>query len=158
MAAAAMIGAASCAKTQEAADATTETIQESAQATADAAKETVAEIDDAIEEAKGGVIDLNDDNSLRPTTKVNMLTVVDFNATWCGPCKQFAPNFDAVAAKNAGKAVFYSVDVDVHPELAAQYEVQSIPMVVYIKPDGTTDSSVGYMDEAQFAEAVAAHL
>ena len=54
--------------------------------------------------------------------------------------------------------MFYSVDVDVHPELASKYAVESIPMVVYIKPDGTTDSSVGYMDQEQFATAVAAHL
>ncbi len=59
---------------------------------------------------------------------------------------------------NTDKAVFYSVDVDVHPELASKYAVESIPMVVYIKPDGTTDSSVGYMDQEQFATAVAAHL
>ena len=84
--------------------------------------------------------------------------IVDFNATWCGPCKQFAPHFDAVAKANTDKAVFYSVDVDVHPELASKYAVESIPMVVYIKPDGTTDSSVGYMDQEQFATAVAAHL
>ena len=118
------------------------------------ATETVSEA--VAEEPAEAVIELKEGEAIAPAD--GKLVVIDFNATWCGPCKQFAPNFDAVAAKNAGKAVFYSVDVDVHPELAAQYEVQSIPMVVYIKPDGTTDSSVGYMDEAQFAEAVAAHL
>lgn len=143
MAAAAMIGAASCAKTQEAADATTETIQESAQATADAAKETVAEIDDAIEEAKGGVIDLNDDNSLRPTTKVNMLTVVDFNATWCGPCKMLAPVFHDAASTFSGKVRFVSVDIDKCTETAKAFGVEAVPTVVFLRPDGKTERFVG---------------
>ncbi len=84
--------------------------------------------------------------------------IIDFNATWCGPCRQFAPNFEAIAEKNAGKALFYSVDVDKHPALAKQYNVQGIPMVLFISPDGKTDSMVGYRDESEFAAIVAAHL
>lgn len=86
------------------------------------------------------------------------LVVIDFNATWCGPCRQFAPNFEAVADKYRGRASFYSVDVDQNPALAAQFNIQSIPTVVYILPDGTTSSSMGYMDEAAFDSAVAARL
>ena len=86
------------------------------------------------------------------------LVVVDFNATWCGPCKQFAPNFEAVAEKYADKALFYSVDVDQHPELAARYNVQSLPMVVYIRPDGQTATSLGYLEEPEFDTLVASQL
>lgn len=86
------------------------------------------------------------------------LIVIDFNATWCGPCKQFTPTFEAVAEENAGKAFFYEVDVDVHPELAAKYEVESIPMVVYILPDGSVQSTVGLLDKETFAAAVAEKL
>ena len=86
------------------------------------------------------------------------LLVVDFNATWCGPCKQFAPNFEAVAEKYADKALFYSVDVDQHPELAARYNVQSIPMVVFIRPDGQTATSLGYLEEPEFDTLVASQL
>lgn len=123
--------------------------------TATEAEQTEAVADEA-EPAAGAVIELKEGETIAPAD--GKLVVIDFNATWCGPCKQFAPHFDAVATENAGKAVFYSVDVDVHPELAAQYGVESIPMVVYIKPDGTTDSTVGYMDKSQFAAAVAAAL
>ncbi len=86
------------------------------------------------------------------------LVVVDFNATWCGPCKQFAPNFEAVAEKYAGQALFYSVDVDQHPELAARYNVQSIPMVLFIRPDGQTATSLGFLQEAEFESLVASQL
>jgi len=140
-AAAIAIGAVSCGQKQQA---------ESTTGQAEEAVETAAQAETP------AVIVLQKGESLKPAD--GKLVVIDFNATWCGPCKQFAPHFDAVAAANAGKATFYSVDVDVHPELAGKYEVESIPMVVYIKPDGTTDSTVGYMDEAQFAAAVASHL
>lgn len=127
----------------------------SAEGDANADLETVTETE-AATATDGAVIVLQKGAEIAPAD--GKLVVIDFNATWCGPCKQFAPNFEAVAEKNADNAVFYSVDVDEHPELAAQYGVESIPMVVYINADGTTDSTVGYMDEAQFSEAVANHL
>ena len=86
------------------------------------------------------------------------LMVIDFNATWCGPCRQFAPHFESVADKYRGQASFYSVDVDQNPALAAQFNIQSIPTVVYIRPDGTTSSTMGYMDAAAFDTAVASRL
>ena len=86
------------------------------------------------------------------------LVVIDFNATWCGPCRQFAPTFDKVAEEYADRAVFYSVDVDDHNDLAAQYNVQSIPMVVYLKPDGTYTSTVGLIPESEFTAAIDAAL
>lgn len=86
------------------------------------------------------------------------LVVIDFNATWCGPCRQFAPHFESVAAKYRDQASFYSVDVDRNPALAARFNIQSIPTVVYIQPDGTTSSTMGYMDAAAFESAVASRL
>ena len=86
------------------------------------------------------------------------LVVIDFNATWCGPCRQFAPTFDKVSEEYADRAVFYSVDVDDHNDLAAQYNVQSIPMVVHLKPDGTYTSTVGLIPESEFTAAIDAAL
>lgn len=59
-------------------------------------------------------------------------TVVDFSATWCGPCKQFAPTFAAMAKKYAGKINFYKVDVDKCPKTSAALGIQSIPTVLFI--------------------------
>ena len=92
------------------------------------------------------------------TPEESKLVVIDFNATWCGPCRQFAPIFDRVAENYTSKAVFYSVDVDVHPELAAQYGVQNIPMVAYVKPDGSYTTTVGLLPEQEFTATIEAAL
>ena len=86
------------------------------------------------------------------------LTVIDFNATWCGPCKRFAPTFEVVADEYADQANFVSVDVDKFPELAAKYGVQGIPNVTFIKPDGSVDAAVGLDQLADFRTLVKNHL
>ena len=76
--------------------------------------------------------------------------VIDFNATWCGPCRYFAPVFEETAAKYAHKAFFTSVDVDKYPKLAQQYNVSSIPNITIVFPNGSTKRTVGAMDAAEF--------
>lgn len=78
--------------------------------------------------------------------------VIDFNATWCGPCQRFAPIFEETAKAYKGKAIFMSVDVDKAPEAARQFEVSAIPQVSILMPDGTITSTVGYMEKAQLLE------
>ena len=85
--------------------------------------------------------------------------VIDFNATWCGPCKAFAPIFEAVGDEYAGKIKFESVDVDENPELAEKYDVQSIPMVVLLDKDGNViDSYIGFMEEEQFRQLLTKNM
>ncbi len=78
--------------------------------------------------------------------------VIDFNATWCGPCQRFAPIFTETAKEYKGKAIFMSVNVDNSPEAARQFEVSAIPQVSILMPDGTISSTVGFMDKTQFTE------
>lgn len=146
MAAAAVMGAASCAKTQEAAQTAKDVLETSAEATTDAAKETVAEVNDAIEAAKGGVVDLDDDNAYRPGTKVKELTILDFNATWCGPCRMLAPVFEDAAKTYEGKVRFVSVDIDKCTETAQAFGVEAVPTVVFLRPDGKSERFVGTND------------
>jgi len=75
--------------------------------------------------------------------------VVDFNATWCGPCRMLAPVLEEVSEKYAGRVSFYSVDVDECPELAAQYRVSSVPCLVLLKDGRYADQSVGFRPAAQ---------
>lgn len=71
---------------------------------------------------------------------------VDFNATWCGPCRQFGPYFETAAEKYGDKAKFVAVDVDVYGEVANAFGVQSIPMVLTIRPNGVYDTYIGTQD------------
>ena len=86
--------------------------------------------------------------------KSQPLAVVDFNATWCGPCRMLAPIVDQLADELDDRAEFYSVDVDVNPELAARFGVQSIPTIVYLQPDGSYTVSMGNVDRAVFVSYV----
>lgn len=77
--------------------------------------------------------------------------VIDFNATWCGPCRMFAPTFAKMSEKYEGRITFRSVDVDENPDMAAQFGVTSIPTVVYINADGEiVDETVGLLPEEEF--------
>ena len=82
-------------------------------------------------------VELADDNAYRPDTKVEGLVVLDFNATWCGPCKMLTPVF-AEAAKKYTDVKFVSVDIDKLPETAKAFNVQAVPTVVFINAEGTT--------------------
>ena len=56
--------------------------------------------------------------------------LVDFFATWCGPCKMMAPVIDEIASEKAGQAYVYKLDVDQAQQIAAQYGVMSIPTLI----------------------------
>ncbi|MCH5318293.1 MAG: conjugal transfer protein TraF [Paramuribaculum sp.] len=90
--------------------------------------------------------------------KPKVLTIIDFNATWCGPCQKFKPIFHKLAKEYKGKVQFLSVDVDNCPELAQEFKVSSIPQITAIKPNGTQTTKVGYMDEATFKAFVQSQL
>lgn len=66
-------------------------------------------------------------------------TLIDFWATWCGPCKQIAPHIDAIAAENPHYTVI-KVDIDQAPALAQAYGVMSVPTLVVLNTDGTPAS------------------
>ncbi|MBO5271436.1 MAG: thioredoxin fold domain-containing protein [Muribaculaceae bacterium] len=112
----------------------------------------VAEATEATEATEAGAVkELKDSAQLVVADKP---IIIDFNATWCGPCKQFAPHFHAVAEKYADKALFYSVDTDKWPNVATAFKVEGIPMVAIVTKDGKTVTRTGYMEEADFEKFV----
>ena len=71
-------------------------------------------------------------------------TVVDFWATWCGPCRLGAPEIDKLALKYAGSVNVVKVDVDANPQTAMKYGIMSIPTVAYFKPGEPPRAAVGF--------------
>jgi len=69
--------------------------------------------------------------------------LVDFFATWCGPCRMLAPVIDEVAAEKAGEVAVYKVDIDASPEIAAHYDVTSVPTLILFKDGEVLKQTVG---------------
>ncbi|MGI6536421.1 MAG: thioredoxin [Eggerthellaceae bacterium] len=69
--------------------------------------------------------------------------LVDFFATWCGPCKMLSPMVDQVAQEKAGQIDVYKVDVDESPDLAQEYGVMSVPTVIAFENGAVKDQFVG---------------
>lgn len=78
--------------------------------------------------------------------------MLDFWASWCGPCRMLGPVIAELAEDYEGRAKIGKVNVDEEPELAAQFQVASIPTVVVIKNGEITDTSVGFRPKKQLAD------
>ena len=80
--------------------------------------------------------------------------LVDFWATWCGPCKMIAPVIEDLAKEYDGRVIVGKVDVDQQPELAREYDVMSIPNVVIFKNGEIIDRKVGAMPAQMYTETL----
>lgn len=80
--------------------------------------------------------------------------VIDFYATWCGPCKKLSPILDELSSEYAGNVLFYKVDVDREQELAGAFGIQSIPMVLLIPKEGKPYVVQGLRPKAELKEAI----
>ena len=86
------------------------------------------------------------------------LAVVDFWATWCGPCLMLAPVVEKLGEEFGEKVLVAKVDVDAEPELARRFGVMSIPTVVFLKNGKEFDRKVGLMGFESFAEVLKKNL
>ena len=78
--------------------------------------------------------------------------LVDFWATWCGPCRMLAPVLEELAEEYEGRVIVGKVNVDEQPALTAQFGIQSIPTVMLFKDGKMVDMLVGFRPKAQLEQ------
>lgn len=84
------------------------------------------------------------------------IVIVDFFAEWCSPCLMMGPVLDGIAEKTKN-AKFAKINVDDAPELSNEYQVSSIPCLIFFKNGKEVDRSIGLVNESKIGEKIRAH-
>lgn len=100
------------------------------------------------------VLTLTQENFETEVVKSSGIVLVDFWATWCGPCKMFGPIIDEIAEENHPDVKVGKIDVDQQSELAGQFKVMSIPTLVIFKDGKPAVTSVGVKSKKEVLEMV----
>jgi thioredoxin 1 len=90
--------------------------------------------------------------------KSDKAVLVDFWATWCGPCKMVAPVLDEIAGENAEKLTVAKLDIDANPEVARDYQVMSVPTMILFSGGQPVKQIVGAKPKAALLDDLAEHL
>jgi thioredoxin 1 len=86
------------------------------------------------------------------------LVLVDFWATWCGPCHMVAPILEQLAGEHTGKLKVTKLDVDANPQTAIRFNVRSIPSILFFKDGRHVDTLVGAYPKPAFDQKIQQHL
>lgn len=89
------------------------------------------------------VLELTNNNFETEALQPEQTVLLDFWATWCGPCKMLAPTLDEIAKENHENVKVCKINIDEEPDLAAQFGVMSIPTLVVMKNGQTISTTVG---------------
>lgn len=80
--------------------------------------------------------------------------IIDFHATWCGPCKQLAPTLNDLAAEYGDDIYIYKVDVDQEPDIARAFGIQSVPSLLFIPHEGSPQMGQGNIPKASLVKVI----
>ena len=98
------------------------------------------------------------DQSYQEVIVQGLPVVIDFSATWCGPCKKIAPIIEELAAEYEGKVNIFKCDVDENDELTSKFGIRNVPTVIFLKGEEVVDKHVGAAPKSTFVEKVEALL
>jgi thioredoxin 1 len=103
------------------------------------------------------MVNIIEENEFKNEIKEGIV-VVDFFATWCGPCKMLAPIFDELSTEMEGKVKFIKVDVDNSTEIANEYNISNIPAMVIFKNGEKKEIIVGFTPKEQIRSKIEPYL
>jgi len=99
-----------------------------------------------------------DDNFDNEVVKSDLPVLIDFYATWCGPCQQLAPIVEELSSEYEGKVKIGKLDVDEANATASKFQVMSIPTLIFMKGGEVVDQATGFMSKEALKEKLDAML
>ena len=120
------------------------------------ATELMSEGTEVDKDNEGGIVTITEANFEKVTAKG--LILVDFFATWCGPCKMQKPVLAEVAKEKAGKLTIGTLDTDKCPNLSARFNIRSIPCMILFKDGKEVKRIIGYHEKAELLKELAEYL
>jgi thioredoxin 1 len=103
-------------------------------------------------------LEFTDGNFQANVLDSDKLSVVDFWAEWCGPCRAIGPVIEDLSKQYEGKVNVGKINLDYNPEVSIKYGVTSIPAILFIKNGKLVDKLVGAQPKSNFVKKIEAHL
>lgn len=100
--------------------------------------------------------EFTDSNFKEKVLDSNKLSVIDFWAEWCGPCRAIGPVIEELAKEYDGKVNIGKVNVDHNPQISMDYQITSIPAILFVKGGKVVDKLVGAQPKANFVKKIQA--
>ena len=103
-------------------------------------------------------LEFTDANFQTTVMESDKLTVIDFWAEWCGPCRAIGPVIEELATEYAGKVNIGKVNVDVNPTLSMNFGITSIPAILFVKGGQVVDKQIGAVPKSVLDKKIQSHV